>query len=85
MVLTNQPGKDAWPIAASTFVLMQKVQDKPTQGAEVLKFFDWALTNGQKLALDLDYVPLPAKLVLSIQQSWQRDIKDASGKAISLK
>jgi phosphate transport system substrate-binding protein len=85
VVLTNQPGKDAWPIAASTFVLMQKVQDKPTQGAEVLKFFDWALTNGQKLALDLDYVPLPAKLVLSIQQSWQRDIKDASGKAISLK
>ncbi|MGA2551592.1 MAG: phosphate ABC transporter substrate-binding protein PstS [Burkholderiaceae bacterium] len=85
IVITNQPGKDAWPIAASTFVLMQKVQDKPAQGVEVLKFFDWALNKGQKLATDLDYVPLPANLVQSIEQSWTRDIKDTSGKAISLK
>lgn len=85
VVLTNQPGKEAWPIAASTFVLMQKTQDKPEQGAEVLKFFDWALNKGQKLATDLDYVPLPANLVQSIEKSWSRDIKDATGKAVSLK
>jgi phosphate transport system substrate-binding protein len=85
VVITNQPGKDAWPISASTFVLMQKAQDKPVQAAEVLKFFDWALNKGQKLASDLDYVPLPPTLVQSIEQSWSREIKDTSGKAISLK
>jgi phosphate transport system substrate-binding protein len=85
IVLTNQPGKNAWPIAASTFVLMQKVQDKPEQGTEVLKFFDWALNSGQKLAADLDYVPLPAPLVKSIEQAWSTQIKDGSGKAVSLK
>jgi phosphate transport system substrate-binding protein len=85
VVITNQPGKDAWPIAASTFVLMQKVQDKPTQGAESLKFFEWSLNNGQKLAADLDYVPLPAALVKSIEHTWATEIKDSSGKAVSLK
>ncbi len=85
VVLTNQPGKAAWPISAATFVLMQKTQDKPEQGTAVLKFFDWALNNGQKLAADLDYVPLPPTLVKSIEQSWQAQIKDPAGKALSVK
>ncbi len=85
VVITNQAAKDAWPISASTFVMMQKTQDKPEQGVEVLKFFEWAFTNGQKLASDLDYVPLPPPLVKSIGESWSRDIKDASGKPLSLK
>jgi phosphate transport system substrate-binding protein len=83
-VITNQPGKDAWPIAASTFVMMDKTQAKPEQAAEVLKFFQWSFTNGQKLAADLDYVPLPADLVKSIDASWGQ-IKDSSGKAVSYK
>ena len=41
-ILTEQPGKDAWPITGATFILMQKVQDKPTQAAASLKFFEWA-------------------------------------------
>ena len=60
VILTNQAGKDAWPIAASTFIMMHKTQDKPEQAAEVLKFFDWSYKNGGKLAEDLDYVALPA-------------------------
>ena len=84
VVITNQPGKDAWPIAASTFVMMDKAQAKPEQAAEVLKFFQWSFTNGQKLAADLDYVPLPPELVKSIDASWGQ-IKDSSGKAISFK
>ena len=83
VILTNQAGKDAWPIAASTFIMMHKTQDKPEQGAEVLKFFDWSYKNGGKLAEDLDYVPLPAALVASIRSTWARDLKDASGKPIS--
>ncbi len=83
VILTNQAGKDAWPIAASTFIMMHKTQDKPGQGAEVLKFFDWSYKNGAKLAEDLDYVALPAPLVASIRSTWARDLKDASGKPIA--
>jgi len=85
VVITDQPGKNAWPIAASTFVVMQKVQDKPTQAAGVLKFFAWAFNDGQKLAAGLDYVPLPPNLVKSIEATWAHEIKDTSGKAIAYK
>ena len=83
VILTNQAGKDAWPIAASTFIMMHKTQDKPEQGAEVLKFFDWSYKNGGKLAEELDYVPLPEALVASIRSTWARELKDASGKSIT--
>ena len=81
-ILTDEPGKESWPITGATFILVQKVQDKPDTGVEVLKFFDWAYTNGSKLALDLDYVPLPDKLTQLIRASWKEQVKDASGKAI---
>jgi phosphate transport system substrate-binding protein len=55
-ILTNQPGKEAWPIVGATFILLHKKQDKPEQGAETLKFFDWAFKNGEKAADSLDYV-----------------------------
>jgi len=83
VILTNQAGKDAWPIAASTFIIMHKTQDKPAQGAEVLKFFDWSYKNGAKMAEDLDYVPLPSALVASIKKTWSSELKDASGKSIA--
>ncbi len=82
VILTNQPGKDAWPIAASTFVMMHKVQDKPAQASEVLKFFDWSFHKGGDLAESLDYVPLPTTLVSSISTTWS-ELKDGSGKAIA--
>ncbi|WP_234087196.1 phosphate ABC transporter substrate-binding protein PstS [Azonexus sp. R2A61] len=80
-ILTNQAGKAAWPISGATFVLMHKVQDKPAQAAEVLKFFEWSYKNGGKMAADLDYVPLPDSLIKQIAASW-KDIKDASGKSV---
>jgi len=80
-ILTNQSGKNAWPITGATFILMHKVQDKPAQAAEVLKFFDWSYKNGGKLAADLDYVPLPESLVKQIHASWS-NVKDASGKSV---
>jgi len=48
----------------------------------VLKFFDWAYSNGDKLASDLDYVPLPANVTKMIRDSWKSQIKAADGKAI---
>ena len=80
-VLTNQPGKKAWPITGATFILMHKVQDKPAQAVEVLKFFEWSYKNGDKMASDLDYVPLPASLIKQINASWS-NIKDAAGKSV---
>ncbi|MEN9492251.1 MAG: putative phosphate-binding periplasmic protein, partial [Pseudomonadota bacterium] len=56
-------------------------QDKPAQGAEALKFFDWAYKNGGKMALELDYVALPADTVKLINASWAQ-IKDAAGKPV---
>jgi phosphate transport system substrate-binding protein len=85
VILTNQPGADAWPIAASTFVMMHKVQDKPEQGAEVLKFFDWSFAKGADLADSLDYVPLPPALVSSIKTTWNGNLKDGAGKTIAAK
>jgi phosphate transport system substrate-binding protein len=81
-VLTEQPGKDSWPITGASFILMQKAQDKAASGQDVLKFFDWALKNGQKMAEELDYVPLPDNVVKMIAESWKTQIKDASGKPI---
>ncbi len=81
-ILTNEPGKDSWPITGATFILVHKVQEKPQQGTEVLKFFSWAYKNGSKMADELDYVPLPDSLVKTIHTAWG-EIKDSSGKTIS--
>ena len=81
VILTNQPGKNAWPITGATFILMHLKQDKPAQAAEVLKFFDWAYKNGSAMAADLDYVPLPADVTKQIASAWS-NIKDSSGKTL---
>ena len=83
-ILTEQPGKDTWPITGATFVLMHKVQDKPAQATSSLKFFDWAYKNGDKTADDLDYVPMPANVKAIIEKAWG-EIKDASGKSVATK
>ncbi|MFH0131448.1 phosphate ABC transporter substrate-binding protein PstS [Variovorax sp. EL159] len=83
-VLTNQAGKDAWPITGATFILMHKVQDKPANATTVLKFFDWAYKSGDKTADDLDYVPMPDAVKATIAKSWG-EVKDASGKAVAYK
>ena len=83
-ILTEQPGKDSWPITGATFILMHKVQDKPAQATSSLKFFDWAYKNGDKTADDLDYVPMPANVKVIIEKAWA-EIKDASGKSVATK
>jgi phosphate transport system substrate-binding protein len=78
---TNSSGKDAWPITGATFILIYKSADKPQQTAEVMKFFDWAYKNGDQMALELDYVPMPDNVVKLIQSTWG-NVKDGSGKAV---
>ncbi len=81
-ILTNEPGKTTWPIAGATFILMHKSQDKPENAAEVLKFFDWAYSNGSLMAKGLDYVPMPDSVVKLIETSWKNNIKGKDGAMI---
>jgi phosphate transport system substrate-binding protein len=83
-VLTDQADKDAWPITGATFIMMHKAQDKPAQATQALKFFDWAYQGGDKMATELDYVPLPDSVKALVRKQWG-EIKDGSGKAIALK
>jgi phosphate transport system substrate-binding protein len=83
-ILTNQPGATAWPISGATFIMMQKSQDKPANANAALKFFNWAYANGDKMADDLDYVPMPDNVLGAIEKAWA-DIKDTSGKPIAFK
>jgi phosphate transport system substrate-binding protein len=80
-ILTNQPGDAAWPIAGATFILMDK---KPTDAAAAqvaLKFFTWAYEKGDKMASDLDYVPMPSPVVALVKKEWSK-IVGADGKPL---
>jgi phosphate transport system substrate-binding protein len=80
-VLTDQAGKDAWPITGATFIMMHVKQDKPAQAAAAVKFFEWAYTSGDQMADELDYVPMPDAVKKAVRAQWRR-MTDASGKAI---
>jgi phosphate transport system substrate-binding protein len=82
VIITDQPGKTTWPIAGATFVLMHKAASNPAGAAEALKYFDWSFHHGQKMAEELDYVPLPENVVQMIAAEWKSGIKDTSGMPI---
>ena len=72
LILTNQPGKNTWPITGATFILMHKKQDNPEKAKQVLEFFDWAYKNGAPMARSLDYVPMPPNAVAIFEDSWKQ-------------
>ncbi|WP_081662580.1 phosphate ABC transporter substrate-binding protein PstS [Thermithiobacillus tepidarius DSM 3134] len=74
LVMTDQPGKDSWPITATTWLLVRK--DAPAaQNKEVIDFARWFLNNGQQIAKSLDYVPFPATTVKQIEGYWKAELK----------
>ena len=81
VVLTDQSGEKSWPITGASFILVHAKQEKPEAGREVLRFFEWAYKNGQRMAEELDYVPMPEPVVKQIQASW-KEVKDPSGKTV---
>jgi len=81
-ILTNEAGAGSWPISGATFILMHKKQDKQESAESVLKFFDWAYANGDKLAADLDYITMPDSVKKLIHDAWKKEIKNTHGKAI---
>jgi phosphate transport system substrate-binding protein len=82
VLLTNEPGAKSWPITGATFIIMYKKQDKPETAKQVLDFFSWSYKNGDKLAEELDYVPMPDKVVSLVEQTWAKEIKGADGKPV---
>lgn len=82
LVLTNQPGKESWPITGASFILMHTTQDKPERAKTSLDFFSWCFASGSKMAEELDYVPMPQSVVKLIKDSWAKEIKSADGKAV---
>jgi phosphate transport system substrate-binding protein len=75
LILTDQPGDKSWPIVASTFILMHKDATDKAASQEALKFFKFAFTKGNKMAEDLDYIPMPDSVVKLIEKTWSADIK----------
>ncbi len=82
VLLTHQPGKSAWPITGASFILIHTTQQEPERAREVLKFFDWAYANGDRMAAELDYVPMPDSVVKLIKSTWTARIRDAGGKPV---
>jgi phosphate transport system substrate-binding protein len=76
VVLTDQPGDASWPMTAATFILMYKAPDDKAASAEALKFFDWAFKNGEQMAKDLDYIPMPTSVQDLIRKTWSAEIKN---------
>ena len=72
-------------MTAATFILIPKQPPDPAAAAEALKFFTWAYEKGDKMAEELDYVPMPNKVIGEVEKVWASDIKDASGKPIYAK
>jgi len=82
VIMTDASGDKSWPVAGSTFILMQSVPQDATTSTEALKFFDWGYKNGQQMATDLDYVPMPDNVVALIEKTWKDRIKSSDGKPV---
>jgi phosphate transport system substrate-binding protein len=75
VILSDQPGADSWPMTAATFILMYKKPVDLAASNEALKFFSWCYDKGDKMAQDLDYIPMPASVVALVKKTWDADIQ----------
>jgi phosphate transport system substrate-binding protein len=71
LIMTDAHGADAYPIAATVFIIMYKQPKDPARANTAIDFFKWALESGQSQADALNYVPLPESLVKQIEQYWK--------------
>jgi phosphate transport system substrate-binding protein len=80
--LIDQPGDNTWPIVSATFIELPKNPKDPARSANVMKFFDWAYKNGDKIAASLEYIALPEQVKESVQKAWHSEIKGPDGKPV---
>jgi phosphate transport system substrate-binding protein len=77
LVMTDAGGKDAYPVTATSFILMYKKPRDLSRTRVALDFFKWALEQGQRQADELAYVPLPSSLVAQIEAYWKTSFRFA--------
>ena len=82
VILANQPGPTSWPMTAATSILIHKQPQDPAAATEALKFFAWSYAKGDKMAEELDYVPMPDKVVKDVEKTWAAEIKGTDGKPL---
>ena len=82
-ILNNQPGADAGRSPRATFILIHKQPKDPAAAADALKFFDWAYTKGDKMAEELDYIPMPEAVVKMVEASWTADRRHGGQAALA--
>jgi phosphate transport system substrate-binding protein len=80
--LLNQPAPNAWPIVSATFILLPTNPTDATRSANVMRFLDWAYKSGDKLAADLDYVPMPDSVAERVRGKWRTLVKGPNGQAL---
>jgi phosphate transport system substrate-binding protein len=73
LIMTNAPGEAAWPITATTWIIMYKKAKNADQSAAAFDFFKWSLQNGQAQAESLEYVALPKNLVSKVEDYWKTE------------
>lgn len=81
LVLTDQPGKETWPITGASFILVHKTQPDADLARAMLSFFDWCYRHGAERAEKLHYVPIPASVVELVEKSWQDELQ-SSGRPV---
>ena len=74
VILTDQAGADSWPITGASFILMYKQPADKSASKQALEFFRWAYANGDQMAKDLDYIPMPQAVVDSVEKMWAKEI-----------
>jgi phosphate transport system substrate-binding protein len=74
-ILANQPGEKSWPMTAATFILLPKDPPNKAAAKDAIDFFKWAYEKGDKMAEDLDYIPMPDSVVALVEKMWASDIK----------
>jgi phosphate transport system substrate-binding protein len=80
--LIDQDGEQTWPMVAATFVLLPRDPKDAASSANVIRFFDWAYSNGGKTAEDLGYLPLPADVQDAVRQTWRAEVKRPDAKPV---
>jgi phosphate transport system substrate-binding protein len=74
-ILADQPGDESWPMTAATFILMYKKPANVAASNDALEFFKWAYEKGDKMAQDLDYIPMPDNVKKLVEAMWDKDIQ----------
>ncbi len=74
MNLTNQPGKDSWPIVGASYILLYKDQTDKDKAQAMLKFFDWCYKKGASMAKGIRFVPIPKNVYGLVEDLWKKNV-----------